>query len=410
MEICKRSRYTDTIIKCFSFSSSSSSSLLLPPAIFDSDLSTGSTFPFFLSALQAIEDTATSSSTENLPSKKSAENGKISADAPSGWNKMFLPNEEGNPKKNEIMFTAPTGEEIRNHRQLEQYLKAHPGGPKLSEFDWGSGKTLRRSTRISEKMKSTPHSETEPPKKGARMSLSSKNGNIENQELPEAVTDIDVKVKKDGKVQKDDEKREENETVGNEPGRTEKDMVHDKRDEPKAHGKEAKPVEEDKMCEILKVSHSNINEENTADGRESDEDNQEFSGSSNSSKRKSGEYESASNDIIPDMNEDLIPSFESAKKGKKKQRTTFSSVSSVAAAISAYKQMKTQWLDAKRKTDKLVATLMETKIEATKSKTLRRDLRFFMEPHDHITNPATLQFILGRKRELAIKHGWPCNF
>lgn len=81
-----------------------------------------------------------------------------------------MPKKGGTPKKNEIIFTAPTGEEISNRRQLEQYLKAHPGGPPVSEFDWGTGETPRRSARISEKVKEMPTPESEPPKKRGRRS------------------------------------------------------------------------------------------------------------------------------------------------------------------------------------------------------------------------------------------------
>ncbi|KAE9602291.1 hypothetical protein Lal_00050073 [Lupinus albus] len=94
--------------------------------------------------------------------------------APSGWKKKFLPKKSGTPKKNEIVFTAPTGEEFNNRKQLEQYLKAHPGGPAVSEFDWGTGKTPRRSARISEKAKVAPPLESEPPKKRGKKSLASK--------------------------------------------------------------------------------------------------------------------------------------------------------------------------------------------------------------------------------------------
>ncbi|XP_050366343.1 methyl-CpG-binding domain-containing protein 11-like [Argentina anserina] len=88
--------------------------------------------------------------------------------APSGWIKKFVPKQSGTPKKNEIIFTAPTGEEISNKRQLEQYLKAHPGGPAVLEFDWGTGETPRRSARISEKVKATPSPESYPQKKRSR--------------------------------------------------------------------------------------------------------------------------------------------------------------------------------------------------------------------------------------------------
>ena len=71
------------------------------------------------------------------------------------------------------MFIAPTGDEISGRKQLEQYLKAHPGNPPVSEFDWGTGETPRRSARISERVKSTPPTaEAEPQKKRARKSSS----------------------------------------------------------------------------------------------------------------------------------------------------------------------------------------------------------------------------------------------
>ncbi|KAF1870641.1 hypothetical protein Lal_00026063 [Lupinus albus] len=82
--------------------------------------------------------------------------------APLGWKKKFSPKKAGTPKKTEIVFTAPTGEEISNRKQLDQYLKAHPGGPAVSEFDWGTGETPRRSARISKKVKAAPRLECEP--------------------------------------------------------------------------------------------------------------------------------------------------------------------------------------------------------------------------------------------------------
>lgn len=94
--------------------------------------------------------------------------------APPAWKKMFFPKKIGTPRKIEIMFIAPTGEEISNRKQLEQYLKSHPGNPAISEFDWGTGETPRRSARISEKVKATPTPEKEPPKKRSRRSASKK--------------------------------------------------------------------------------------------------------------------------------------------------------------------------------------------------------------------------------------------
>ncbi|KAI7986495.1 Methyl-CpG-binding domain-containing protein 10 [Camellia lanceoleosa] len=95
--------------------------------------------------------------------------------APPAWKKLFMPKKGGTPRKNEIVFIAPTGEEFNNRKQLEQYLKSHPGNPAVSEFDWGTGETPRRSARISEKVKATPPStESVPSKKRSRKSSGSK--------------------------------------------------------------------------------------------------------------------------------------------------------------------------------------------------------------------------------------------
>ncbi|MED6121931.1 hypothetical protein PIB30_034880 [Stylosanthes scabra] len=126
--------------------------------------------------------------------------------APPGWKKKYLPKKAGTPKKNEIVFTAPTGEEINNKKQLEQYLKAHPGGPAASEFDWGTGETPRRSARISEKAKAAPTPESEPPKKRGKKSSASKKDEkeeekeetkeVQMQEADETKDDKDLEVEK----------------------------------------------------------------------------------------------------------------------------------------------------------------------------------------------------------------------
>ncbi|XP_028786350.1 methyl-CpG-binding domain-containing protein 11 [Neltuma alba] len=105
--------------------------------------------------------------------------------APPAWKKLFFPKKVGTPRKSEIVFVAPTGEEISGRKQLEQYLKAHPGNPPVSEFDWGTGETPRRSARISERVKSTPPSEAEPQKKRARKSSGSKKDQKEREPASE---------------------------------------------------------------------------------------------------------------------------------------------------------------------------------------------------------------------------------
>lgn len=81
-----------------------------------------------------------------------------------------MPKQGGARKKNEIIFTAPTGEEISNKKQLAQYLKSHPDGPGISEFNWGTVETPRRSARITEKAKAPPSPESNPPEKRSRKS------------------------------------------------------------------------------------------------------------------------------------------------------------------------------------------------------------------------------------------------
>ncbi|XP_042945347.1 methyl-CpG-binding domain-containing protein 11-like [Carya illinoinensis] len=65
---------------------------------------------------------------------------------------QFCLKKGGTSRKNEIVFIAPTGEEINNKKQLEQFLKSHTGNPAILEFDWGIGEMPRRYAKISEKV------------------------------------------------------------------------------------------------------------------------------------------------------------------------------------------------------------------------------------------------------------------
>lgn len=108
-----------------------------------------------------------------------------------------MPKKGGTPRKSEIVFIAPTGEEFANRKQLEQYLKSHPGNPPISEFDWSTGETPRRSARISEKARATPPSKgSEPPKKRGRRSSATKKDNLET-DVPKE----DAQEKKDVEMQ-----------------------------------------------------------------------------------------------------------------------------------------------------------------------------------------------------------------
>ncbi|KAK7411131.1 hypothetical protein VNO78_02561 [Psophocarpus tetragonolobus] len=135
--------------------------------------------------------------------------------APPGWKKKFVPKKAGTPKKNEIVFTTPTGEEISSRKQLEKYLKAHPGGPAVSEFDWGTGETPRRSARISEKAKAASPIESESPKKRSKRS-SEKEEEAKEAEMLEANDtskgDNDIEQEKNVIMEDNDTTKEDNDT------------------------------------------------------------------------------------------------------------------------------------------------------------------------------------------------------
>ncbi|OWM65923.1 methyl-CpG-binding domain-containing protein 10-like [Punica granatum] len=150
--------------------------------------------------------------------------------APPGWTKKYVLKKGGTPKKNEIIFTAPTGEEISNRKSLDQYLKAHPGGPAISEFDWGTGETPRRSARISERAKATPPPEIETPKKRRRSSISKKENkvpeetkevNMEDAEKPDKENPKNEDEKMEEAPQGGDGKNEEETKDGNDKEKTE---------------------------------------------------------------------------------------------------------------------------------------------------------------------------------------------
>ncbi|KAK1403525.1 methyl-CpG-binding domain-containing protein 11-like [Heracleum sosnowskyi] len=123
--------------------------------------------------------------------------------APSAWTKKYMLKKGGTPKKNEIIFTAPTGEEISTRKQLEQYLKSHPGGPAIAEFDWGTGDTPRRSSRISKKTKATLSPESHPTKKRSKKSFDGKNVGKVKEAIPEETLEIEAEIQNAEKDEKD---------------------------------------------------------------------------------------------------------------------------------------------------------------------------------------------------------------
>lgn len=145
--------------------------------------------------------------------------------APAGWKKQFFPKRGGTARKNEIVFTAPTGEEIHSQRQLQQYLKSHPGGPPASEFDWGTGETPRRSARISEKVKAAPPTpESDPPKKRSRRSSASKKDSKDEEATADETKTEEVQMEDAEKTEKEvAAEGAEKDVEMQEAGKTEKD-------------------------------------------------------------------------------------------------------------------------------------------------------------------------------------------
>uniref|UniRef100_A0A0V0I4A0 Putative methyl-CpG-binding domain-containing protein 10-like n=1 Tax=Solanum chacoense TaxID=4108 RepID=A0A0V0I4A0_SOLCH len=173
----------------------------------------------------------------------------IELPAPDGWLKRFLPKKGGTPKKNEIVFTAPTGEEITTKKQLQQYLKSHPGGPAITEFDWGSGEAPRRSSRIIGKAKTAPlAAESVTPTKRSRKSSASKKDvkDKEDQAETEAAKDVDMP----------EAKKQEKDDAAVEAKKHEKDVVAV---EAEKHEKDAATVEAEK---VVKQKHDEGKDEN----------------------------------------------------------------------------------------------------------------------------------------------------
>ncbi|XP_051113267.1 methyl-CpG-binding domain-containing protein 10-like isoform X2 [Andrographis paniculata] len=124
----------------------------------------------------------------------------IELPAPAGWVKKVTPKKGGTPQRNDILFISPTGEEIKTKRQLEQYLKSHPGGPAASEFEWATGDTPRRSARLSEKSKAVETAATQSPTKKQKRSATKRGG---ANEKSNATTDGEAAVEKETKESND---------------------------------------------------------------------------------------------------------------------------------------------------------------------------------------------------------------
>ncbi|KAJ8753168.1 hypothetical protein K2173_017742 [Erythroxylum novogranatense] len=196
--------------------------------------------------------------------------------APSGWKKKFTPKKSGAGKKSEVTFTAPTGEEITNRRQLDQYLKAHPGGPSASEFNWSTGETPRRSARISGKAKVAPTPETERPKKRSKKSSGSQTENKETGTASEG-TDQTNDIQKEtgtapeGTDQTKDIQKHEDEKAKKDDGEAEKDAEKESQGEDKDAEKESQGEDKDAEKEKQDENKDEVEHTCTKTGGSSEE-------------------------------------------------------------------------------------------------------------------------------------------
>ncbi|EYU28508.1 hypothetical protein ABFS82_04G214300 [Erythranthe guttata] len=176
----------------------------------------------------------------------------IELPAPVGWTKKFTPKKGGTPQRNDVVFVSPTGEEIKNKKQLDQYLKSHPGEPSASEFDWGSGDTPRRSARLSEKSKAVEAPASQSPQKKRKKSATK--GGAPSKSTAHA--EDEAMAEKDAAAEeetKESDSRAENEDTN------EKDVVKEETKESDSHAEN----EDTNMKDVAKESDSRAENEDT---------------------------------------------------------------------------------------------------------------------------------------------------
>ncbi|KAJ0455475.1 hypothetical protein HanIR_Chr15g0751601 [Helianthus annuus] len=118
---------------------------------------------------------------------------------------------------------------------------------------------------------------------------------------------------------------------------------------------------------------------------------------------------------IPDINVDPSPT---RQKGKDKRPASSSNDSQEALTekLAQYTLLKEQekaraieLTNIRKKREEDTIALVAEQREAVKQLMYDRDLKTFTESHDHAP-PEMLAFILARKRDIAKKYIWPCNF
>ncbi|KAF5779962.1 putative glutathione transferase transcription factor MYB family [Helianthus annuus] len=112
---------------------------------------------------------------------------------------------------------------------------------------------------------------------------------------------------------------------------------------------------------------------------------------------------------IPDMNED--PSPQRTQRRDKRQATSSEGSAELAAQFKEYTAMKEakHAIELRKKRESEARELITEQRETMRNYAYDRDMKTFLKPHDDAP-PEMLPFILARKRDIANKFGWPCNF
>ncbi|KAJ0491242.1 hypothetical protein HanIR_Chr12g0561771 [Helianthus annuus] len=114
------------------------------------------------------------------------------------------------------------------------------------------------------------------------------------------------------------------------------------------------------------------------------------------------------------MNED--PSTQRTQRRDKRQATSSEGSTELAAQFKEYTAMKEakhamelEAIELRKKRESEARELITEQRETMRNYAYDRDMKTFLKPHGDAP-PEMLSFILARKRDIANKYGWPCNF
>ncbi|KAM0001899.1 putative DNA-(apurinic or apyrimidinic site) lyase, DNA-formamidopyrimidine glycosylase [Helianthus debilis subsp. tardiflorus] len=145
---------------------------------------------------------------------------------------------------------------------------------------------------------------------------------------------------------------------------------------------------------------------------------EESSGSSQKRKSSdSGNYRADTPNVevssgfgIPDINKDPLPRRQKRREKKDKGPSSRNEDPiDITGRFEEYKAMKKKVMDIKRIREEKYLTLADEQRETLRQIMYDKDLETFNRPTDNV-HPSMLEIALARKREIAKKYGWPCNF